>query len=387
MARPSVLIVHPSCELYGADRMFLESVTALVDDGWDVVAVVCGEGPLVAELTGRGARVVRCPTPVLRKAALRPRGFLRLLGEAVRAVVPTVRLLLTERVDVVYVNTLTIPLWPVLARALRHRVVAHVHEAEEAGRVVRAALALPLLTCTVVLVNSRATASLLHRSLPVLRRRTRLLHNGGPGPGEHREAAAPRDPAHLVLVGRLSPRKGTDVAVEAVAWLARAGRPTTLTLVGSVFSGYEWYEERLRELIRSRGLDTAVELRGFTDDVWADYARADVALVPSRFEPFGNTAVEAQLAGVPVVVSEVQGLPETVGYGRRGRVVAPDDPAALGAAIADLLDDWPRTRETARAARHEATALFSPDRYRRDLARIVAETRAAGERSARRLPR
>ena len=76
-SRRTILVAHPGSELYGSDRVLLESVSGLLDDGWDVLVTVPADGPLVAELRRRGARVELCPSPVLRKSVLRPAGFAR----------------------------------------------------------------------------------------------------------------------------------------------------------------------------------------------------------------------------------------------------------------------------------------------------------------------
>ncbi|MGH3432581.1 MAG: glycosyltransferase family 4 protein, partial [Thermocrispum sp.] len=109
----------------------------------------------------------------------------------------------------------------------------------------------------------------------------------------------------------------------------------------------------------------------FNPDVWQAYADADIALVPSRVEPFGNTAVEAQLAGVPVVVADAQGLPETVGHGTHGMVVPRGDDAALAAGVLELARDWPAAAATAKAAREAAAARFAPAAYRTAIAEAV----------------
>ncbi|MCU1682745.1 MAG: cps2I [Amycolatopsis sp.] len=371
----TILLAHASSELYGSDRVFLESVHAAIATGRPVVVTLPQDGPLVAEVGKAGAEVTFCPTPILRKAALRPAGLLRLVVDAVRALGPMIRLLRRTRPETVYVNTVTVPLWFPLARLAGAQVLAHVHEAEDAvPRPIRFALAVPLLAAHTVVVNSRATGAVLGAALPRLRARTELVYNGVPGPEkvtEHREAA---EPLRILLVGRVSPRKGTDVAVDALAALRRDGVKAELEIVGSIFPGYEWFEADVRAAIEAGGLADSVRFAGFHDDVWGAYERADIALVPSRVEPFGNTAVEAQLAGVPVIVSDAQGLPETVDGGRRGTIVPAGDAAALADAIRNLAGDWPAARLRAELARDEAEGKFSVERYRQEIAGLLSTT-------------
>lgn len=367
------LMVHPSSELYGSDRVFAESVYALLQHSWQVTVALPQDGPLVAPLRAAGARVIFCPTPVLRKAALKPRGFLRLLAETGRAFGPMARLLRSERPDVVYVNTVTIPMWLALARASRCRVLAHVHEAEDTVPTpIQFALAAPLYAAHSVVVNSKATGTAMLRAGVRLSDRTHLVYNGVAGPESPRPIVAPpREPARILLVGRLSPRKGSDLAIRSIARLIGRGREVRLDLVGSVFTGYEWYENQLRELIAELDLSDSVRLRGFNGEVWDAYAGADVAIVPSRFEPFGNTAIEAQLAGVPVIVTDAQGLPETVEHGHYGEIVPVDDAEALADAIANTLDNWQESRSTAESAQRRARTRFNPQRYRQRIASIA----------------
>jgi glycosyltransferase involved in cell wall biosynthesis len=124
-------------------------------------------------------------------------------------------------------------------------------------------------------------------------------------------------------------------------------------------------------MVASLRLQDFVTFEGFCEDVWPHYRRADIAMVPSRWEPFGNTAVEAQLAGVPVVVTSRQGLPETVADGAFGSIVDADDHIALADAVEGLLRDWPSAIQRAETAKVVASGKFSIERYRSDVAAAV----------------
>jgi GT2 family glycosyltransferase len=372
-ARPRVLVAHPGAELYGSDRVLLESVEALAQHS-DVTVALPGTGPLRAELEARGARVVSCPAPVLRKAALRPRGAARLLADGVRGLVPAYRLLRRHGTDGVYVSTLTVPSWVVLARLARRRVVCHVHEAERsAPRPLRLAMALgPALSHRVV-VNSRFSLEVLTDVAPRLRGRTTVLYNGVPGPGT---VVPARDrlegPVQLLFVGRLSPRKGPQVALAALRELVDRGVDARLSLLGSVFEGYERFEAQLRTTASEDGLAGRVEFPGFTADVWPHLAAADVVLVPSVVdEPFGNTAVEAVLAGRPLVVSATSGLREAAAGYSSAQAVEPGRPAAWADAVEHVIAAWPDHRRAALADAVTARDRHAPELYRAALAEVV----------------
>ncbi len=364
-----LLVVHASAELYGSDRALLESVRALQARGCATVVALPHDGPLVGELSATGAEVRIVPTVVLKKADASLLGLLRVCGVALRVLPGNVRLVWSCRAQLIYVNTVAIPLWLPLARLLRLPSVCHVHEAEEGlPAPVALLMALPLLLARHVLVNSLAARALLLRTAPRLVSRTSVLYNGVPGPAAATPPRAqPARPARLVLVGRLAPRKGTDVAVAAAAELHRRGVPVFLQLVGSVGPGLEAFEQELRETVAGAGLDAVVGFAGFQTDVWPLLAAADIVLVPSRAEPFGNVAVEAALAGRPVVASRVQGLQEIVRHGATGLLVAPDDPLGLAEAVLELLGDWARAKTMAAAAATQAHERFGVDRYAAEL--------------------
>ncbi len=373
-ARRTVLVAHPSSELYGSDRVLLETVSALAEDGWDVLVTVPDDGPLLAELVARGARVRRCIAPVVRKSALRPRGMALFLGRAARGLVGGVRVLREERPALLFVNTVTIPLWIGLGRLMRVPVVVHVHEGESsASPVLRRILAAPLLLADAIVANSRFSVSVLEQSFRSLARRAEVVYNAVPGPPEtHPARERIEGDLRVTYVGRLSPRKGVDVAIDAIAELDRRGVPARLDLVGAVFPGYEWYEAALREQVSANDLGERVAFRGFQPSVWDYVSDGDVVLVPSRAdEPFGNTAVEAILSGRPVIASATSGLLEaTAGYAS-ATTVDPGDPGSLADALLTTIEGWDDMRAHAAGDLEAAERRHSPEVYRRRIAGIV----------------
>lgn len=376
----TILIAHPSADLYGSDRVMLETITALTERDWRVVVTVPAPGPLVAEIVARRGEVVICPSPVLRKSALKPLGMLKLIGEVLHSLPTGIRVLRSTRAEVLYVSTITVPLWFVIGRLLRRPVVGHVHEAERsASPLIRKALAAPLLLAHQLVVNSRFSLDVLADAFPTLGRRSVVVYNGVPGPAAIVPARrTPDAPFRAVFVGRLSPRKGPQVAVDAVARLAGQGVDVHLDLVGAVFPGYEWFEEQLRADVAARGLADRVTFQGFRSDVWGAVADADVVLVPSQGdEPFGNTAVEAVLAARPVIASASSGLLEAVaGYGC-AQSVTPSDVPGWAAAIDTVRTGWDAYRAAAAADAAVAADRHAPERYRTTLAdALLAHTRS-----------
>ncbi len=100
------------------------------------------------------------------------------------------------------------------------------------------------------------------------------------------------------------------------------------------------------------------QLPGFVDDLNQLYAALDLYIMPSRSEAWGLTALGAMANGLPVVASNIGGLPEVVEHGKSGWLIPPESPEALAEAIMDAASDAARLCEFGRNARERA-AQFS----------------------------
>ena len=373
---PTVLVAHPSADLYGSDRVMLESVSGFVELGWRVVVTTPTDGPLLDEVRRRGADVAILDIPVLRKSALRPAGLVRLVRDSIAGAARIRDFLRELRPDAVYVSTLTIPLWLPCARLRGIPALCHVHEAEStAPSLVRAGLAAPLLFADRIVANSSFSLRVLTDAIARLDAKVTVVYNGVPGPEAARPPRECLDGAlRVAYVGRVSSRKGVQVAVEAIALLTGRGVAAELDIVGDVFPGYERFDRELRERVVALGLESRVRFHGFRPSVWDSLADCDIAVVPSTMpEPFGNTAVEALLAARPVVVSATGGLPEAVVGSRSATTVPPGDPAALADALEAAAGDWERLRTIAQEDARRAAVRHSIRAYRRNVARELAE--------------
>jgi glycosyltransferase involved in cell wall biosynthesis len=182
----------------------------------------------------------------------------------------------------------------------------------------------------------------------------------------------------LVVAGRLSAEKGLDVLLDAMALLPDA----TLDVVGEGPEG-ESLAARAHAVAPGR-----VRFHGRVPkaSVLEHLRSARVAVVPSRwYENQPIALLEAFAAGVPVVASDVGGLPELVVPGRTGTLVPMNDPAALAAALRAYLEDPDRAVREGREARRRVEEEFSAadhlDRlhecYSEAAARVPGRRRAA----------
>ena len=163
-------------------------------------------------------------------------------------------------------------------------------------------------------------------------------------------------PAELLYFGRLEYEKGVHDAIAALPKVRRTHPGTTLTIAGD---GTQM--DFLTEQARKHKVVKATNFVGRVDhqELLRLLHQADVAVLPSHYEPFGIVALEAAAAGTPLVTSTAGGLGEAVIDGVTGMSYPPGDVPALAAAIRAVLDSPEAAQDRAAAARARLTSDFA----------------------------
>lgn len=242
--------------------------------------------------------------------------------------------------------------------------------ARESGRT-------PLAFRHAICVSAATRNVLVEAGIPVSN--ARIIHtgldlegylNGGPHPPRHGGRGL-----RLLCAGRLSPEKGIETAIEAMAKLVigQGRRHLELRLAGS---GSAEYEGHLRRLVSDAGLNGRVSFLGRVppEDMPGLLRGFDVLLVPSVWEePFARAVLEGMLSGLAVVATSTGGTPEVVSDGDNGLLVAPGDPEDLARAIARLAEDPASRRAMGRAARQTVLDRFTATRMMDEIERFLHE--------------
>lgn len=170
-------------------------------------------------------------------------------------------------------------------------------------------------------------------------------------PVEEQHPAVDEENDSVLVLSRLDPRKGIDMAIRAFAQLDRGG---TELLIG----GTGRLESDLKRLATERGVGDSVRFLGFVPDeeLPSLYSSVDVFVLPSEYEGFGIVFMEAMACGTPVVGTDVGGVPTAVADGETGYLVAQDDVEGLAGRIGELLSDQDAYRTKAVASRERAEA-------------------------------
>lgn len=230
----------------------------------------------------------------------------------------------------------------------------------------------------IVLANYESVCNLLReacdRDLPL-----RMLPYASPSAFERRDrnpapppaalaALRPREAPLIVCVARQDPRKGQDVLLDALAGVKRRGIDFRACFVGT---GHTLPTNRGR--VAALGLDQHVAFLGHVDDVFDYLENADVFALPSLVEGSGSVAVlEALQAGIAIIASRCDGIPEDLVDGESGLLVEPGSVSSLEDGLCELLADGALRQRLATQARRTFETRFSADSLTAALADVYA---------------
>jgi len=185
---------------------------------------------------------------------------------------------------------------------------------------------------------------------------------------------------HVLGVGRLIPKKGFDILVQACAILREKGVPFEATIVAE---GGE-HEKEIHRLITANGLANSVLLPGpmSQSQLYNEYRRASAFCLPCRVLENGdrdgipNVLMEAMAIGLPVITTPISGIPELIHNGVNGLLVPSEDPRALAEAFLCLIRDSRLATDLSRNAQMTIESLFNGDKFAARMASLFRECAA-----------
>ena len=204
----------------------------------------------------------------------------------------------------------------------------------------------------------------VRRRLPgwwITDRRVRVIHNALPfEPFDRAPAAGPRrapassGPVRLLAVGRLSPEKGFDLLLSALAEVARDFPAIELSIAGTGALA-----DSIAAQVKRLGLTNKVNMLGYVNDMADIYHHTDLVVQSSLTEGLPNVMLEVAYLGVPVVATDVGGTREVIEHGVSGWLVRPGSAAEIAAGIRRYLAQPAQFIEMARRGRQRVVDGFS----------------------------
>jgi glycosyltransferase involved in cell wall biosynthesis len=276
------------------------------------------------------------------------------------------RLLRSRHVDLIHAHKFGSNVWAaVLGRLLNVPVViAHEHTWSFEGQLLRRLIDRHVVArlCDAVIAVSEADRRRMISTVKMPSRRVVLIPNGIPdddGRGDpnaiRRELGWGADVPVLVQTAVLRPQKAIEVMLAAMAVLRVRHPAARLLIVGP------GDPEPLRAEAVRLGVASVVSFLGPRDDIADILAAADVGVLSSDFEGMPLAVLEYMAAGLPVVATDVGGLPQLIDDGETGFLVPRRDPEALAQRLGMLLDDSSLAARMGERAMAEQHRRFSSD--------------------------
>ncbi|WP_348700001.1 glycosyltransferase family 4 protein [Duganella fentianensis] len=280
------------------------------------------------------------------------------------AVLTFIGLLLRGRVSLLHVHSASRgsfwrkSLFCALARLFRVPYIFHLHSGEfpvfyrdECGPLGQRWVSLTLCRAARVVALTSSWRAALEQIAPsaqitVLGNPVALVGTLPPAPAERR---------HVLFLGRLRDKKGVYDLVRAMPVVLAQVPQARFTLAGDGdLAG-------TAALARELGVEAALHLPGWVDGSDKDQllASADVLVLPSYFEGLPICVLEAMALGIPVVSTNVGGIPEVLDQGRCGILLTPGDIPSLSQAILQLLQEPARGEQLRLAAFERVTKFYS----------------------------
>lgn len=339
---PTVLQVIPDLTSGGAERTTVDIARALIAAGGTALVASQG-GQMVRELEDIGAQ--HFTLPVKSKNPITLWKNAGLLSELIRA----------QNVDIIHARSRA-PAWSSLFAARRTHIpfVTTYHGSYSQSNAVKGLYNSIMARGDTVIANSKYIADLISDRHPFAKDRITVIHRGSDLKGLAPENVSalrrqalkdswgiPTGRPIIMNMARLTNWKGQKVLIEAMGALKASGVTAPIAILAGDAQGRDGYVAELKQLIADWNLQDQVRLVGHCADVPAAMALSDLAVVASiEPEAFGRAAVEAQAARVPVTVSDLGAVPETVlappdaaEKDRTGWRVPPGDSDALASAI------------------------------------------------------
>lgn len=363
-----ILYINHFTAVYGSENSLFELVTHLDESRLAPLVILPDDGPLSQKIRSVGVRVITSPLNSLK--AKNPFPYLM-------TVYNLVRIIRRERVNLVHANCDLSGQYSIVAGRLagvptvcstRNLLGARAYKLSFLG------------WADALVANSQATASTYRTHLA---QRRYIIHNAvdlakftptGLSIQLRHKWGLDKQTFIIGVVARITPSKGQDTFLEALAQVVKQEPQTHAFLIGSTeIDRSDDFFFVLKRMVQTLGLSDKVTFNDAVESVPAFLEMIDLIVCPSIAEPFGRILIEAMAMEKPVVATAAGGALEVVVDGKTGLLVPPSDSKALASAMLKLMRSPDIARSMGLEGRQRVKKMFSIDRHVEKMERIYKE--------------
>ena len=378
-----VCFISNSLRIGGAERVLLETVDVLKEQGLECLVLVPGEGPFSEELSRRAIAyriafsswLALLPLPTVWQ---RCKSALRFVIATLSAMNHIAR----GQYDVVYSNTVRVGHGALAAKLLNKVHIWHLHEFTNPfhfyfGKNFSCRIVGALSDITIVVSKAMATSygkfiepskvTMVYPSLHL-----ELIPVSESGSLTPAVFPRRRDMFRCTIVGGICPGKGQEDAVRAIALLRQQDVGVELLIVGA--NEDLQYRNKLNEIVEEHHMEDVVLFTGELRDAHILVESSDVLLVCSRSEGFGRVTIEAMLACIPVIGTARDATAELIQENFNGMLYEVADVDGLAERVLYLYRNPDVARQFGQRGGRWAAEIFNKARYSAEIMRIINKT-------------
>ncbi len=386
-----ILYVHPSNELYGADRSLLRLIKTLDRNRFDPIVAVANdipyEGLLAHELSKENVPVYNFKLGVLRRRYLNPLGIMKFSYHTLQTAVQLATFCRHHQVSLIHSNSSAVISGGLAATLAKIPHIWHVREIIQQPRLLNNFIAnnISLFATHAIAVSNPVKDNLL-LAQPKLKNKIHIIHNGidvdkfSNIPASTRQATRTSwnitdNEIVIGMVGRVSSWKGQTFLLEAMKIIAPKHPDARLVFVGGHIPGEEWRLHELHQKVHEMGLTHQVHIQPFSSAIPAILAGFDIFVLPSiKPDPFPTVVLEAMAAGKAIVATAHGGPLEQLEPDISGHLVSHSNPQEMATKLSQLLLNQTMRQELGQMAQNRAKQQFTTETYTANVSQLYQQT-------------
>lgn len=367
-----ILFIHSSAELYGSDKSLLNIVNNMDYEEFEVHIILPCEGPLVNKLKeNKNVKVNIYDVAILRRKNLSFKGLIKYIKQFVKSYRNIKKYVKNNDIDIIYTNTSVVFPGAIVAKRMGIKSVWHIREIVKNNFENKVISHIVNHYSDIVITNSKATAD----AIKVDKEKVRIVYNAVESPKINKNQIRKENNKFVIgMAGRINRWKGQSLFINAAEKVLEKYPDTLFLIAGSAYTGEEYLEEELKEIIAHKKLEKSIKLLGQVSKMETFYEKIDLFVLPSiQPEPFGLVVIEAMDAGIPVIATNQGGPKEIISDGKNGYLVDFKDANEMAEKIMLLESDLELRKRIAENAKKTKKEKFSVEIMAKNIREILNE--------------
>ena len=329
MKNKKILILHSSNDLYGASKIFLQTIELLKSNGHQIYIVLPAEGPLDKMISQfKDVNISYHSLGVLRKKYLNPLGLINRLVANVKAIKFLSKYIKDHSIDLVYTNTSTILCGGIAAKQNGIASLFHVHEIPTGNKLYEflSGKIINWYSSKVLTVSNSVKSHWLKN---INENKIERIYNGivFEKIDSLNKLEIDQDNFVITSVARIIPYKGHGYLIDIADELVKKSTKFKFLIVGDTLPSYALYEKSVKQKVKDLGLENQIKFLGFREDVSSILKQSDLFIHPAISpDPLPTVLFESLYNDLPSAATNLGGAIEILDNGNNGLLIPFNDP-------------------------------------------------------------